>query len=201
LNHAGGEKILAGVLQGATWMEAARTMAEPIFRISKSAESEILESAELSLAELRQTFEAALIHIYPQRRAEGETAPKWDIVHRFDGTGRIGKSPHSSLFVRPLVTLPVFPGTNCEWDMERAFREAGARTQLVVFRNRSAADIAASITELAAAVAGSQIIALSGGFSAGDEPDGSGKFIANVFRSPAVAGAVQEFLEQQGLML
>jgi phosphoribosylformylglycinamidine (FGAM) synthase-like amidotransferase family enzyme len=112
-------------------------------------------------------------------------------------------SPSSILnHSRPLAVLPVFPGTNCEWDMERAFREAGARTRLVVFRNRSPADIADSIAELAAAIAGAQILALSGGFSAGDEPDGSGKFIANVLRAPAVAGAVQEFLEKrEGLVL
>jgi phosphoribosylformylglycinamidine (FGAM) synthase-like amidotransferase family enzyme len=102
----------------------------------------------------------------------------------------------------PLVALPVFPGTNCEWDMERAFREAGARTRLVIFRNRNREDIAASIRELAAAIGEAQILALSGGFSAGDEPEGSGKFIASVLRAPAAAGAVMELLEQRdGLIL
>jgi phosphoribosylformylglycinamidine synthase len=100
------------------------------------------------------------------------------------------------------VVLPVFPGTNCEWDTERAFKKAGARTRLVIFRNRTPEDIACSLRELAGAIAGAQIIALSGGFSAGDEPDGSGKFIANVFREGSVAEAVGNFLEkQQGLML
>jgi phosphoribosylformylglycinamidine synthase len=86
--------------------------------------------------------------------------------------------------------------------MERAFREAGARTRILVFRNRSPQDIAASTAELAASIRESRIIALSGGFSAGDEPDGSGKFIANVFRAPAVADAAGELLENRGgLML
>jgi phosphoribosylformylglycinamidine synthase len=86
--------------------------------------------------------------------------------------------------------------------MERAFKEAGARTRLVIFKNRNAGDIADSIKELSSAIADAQIVALSGGFSAGDEPDGSGKFIANVLRSPAVAGAVQELLKKRdGLML
>jgi len=72
----------------------------------------------------------------------------------------------------------------------------------VIFRNRGAGDIGASLEELAGAIRGAQIVALAGGFSAGDEPDGSGKFIANVFRSPAVAGAVTELLEERdGLML
>lgn len=102
----------------------------------------------------------------------------------------------------PLAVLPVFPGTNCEWDMERAFREAGGRTRLVIFRNRNREDITASIRELAAAIGKAQILALSGGFSAGDEPEGSGKFIASVLRAPAVADAVMGLIEQRdGLIL
>ncbi|MDR1144120.1 MAG: phosphoribosylformylglycinamidine synthase subunit PurQ [Spirochaetaceae bacterium] len=103
---------------------------------------------------------------------------------------------------RPLVALPVFPGTNCEWDMQRAFREAGARTRLVIFRNRNPGDIRESTKELAAAIGDAQILALPGGFSAGDEPDGSGKFIANAFRSPVIADAVQDLLDRRdGLAL
>jgi phosphoribosylformylglycinamidine synthase len=102
----------------------------------------------------------------------------------------------------PLVILPVFPGTNCEWDMERAFREAGARTRLVIFRNRSRDDIAESKRELAGAINEGQILALSGGFSAGDEPEGSGKFIANVLRSGAVSDAVNGLIQSRdGLIL
>ncbi|MDR2618288.1 MAG: phosphoribosylformylglycinamidine synthase [Treponema sp.] len=112
------------------------------------------------------------------------------------------KRTHSAAHGAPLAVLPVFPGTNCEWDMERAFRDAGARTRQIVFRNRSQEDIRESIAELKAAIAEARIIAFSGGFSAGDEPDGSGKFIANVIRSPAIAGAVTELLEKRdGLIL
>jgi phosphoribosylformylglycinamidine synthase len=86
--------------------------------------------------------------------------------------------------------------------MERAFSEAGARTKLVVFRNRNREDIAESKRELAEAINEGQILALSGGFSAGDEPDGSGKFIANVLRSPSIADAVNNLLENRdGLIL
>jgi phosphoribosylformylglycinamidine synthase len=86
--------------------------------------------------------------------------------------------------------------------MERAFREAGAQTRLVVFRNRNREDIAESTRELAAAIGEARILALSGGFSAGDEPEGSGKFIANVLRSPAIADAVTGLLEKrEGLIL
>jgi phosphoribosylformylglycinamidine synthase len=86
--------------------------------------------------------------------------------------------------------------------MERAFRDAGGRTRLVIFRNRNREDIAASIRELAEAVGEAQILALSGGFSAGDEPEGSGKFIANVLRAPALADAVLGLIEKRdGLVL
>ncbi|MDR1788248.1 MAG: phosphoribosylformylglycinamidine synthase subunit PurQ [Treponema sp.] len=102
----------------------------------------------------------------------------------------------------PLVLIPVFPGTNCEWDMERAFRRAGARTRVLVFRNRTQDDISESIAALAGAMGEAQILALSGGFSAGDEPDGSGKFIVNVLRSPRVADALGGLLEtRDGLVL
>jgi phosphoribosylformylglycinamidine synthase len=86
--------------------------------------------------------------------------------------------------------------------MERAFRRAGARTKLVIFRNRNREAILESTRELAALIAEAQIVALSGGFSAGDEPDGSGKFIANVFRSPSIVDAVTRLLDQRdGLIL
>ncbi|MDR1250665.1 MAG: phosphoribosylformylglycinamidine synthase subunit PurQ [Treponema sp.] len=116
-------------------------------------------------------------------------------------TRRIGMSgPKEG--AKPLVVLPVFPGTNCEWDMERAFRKAGGRIRPVVFRNRNREDILESTAELAAAIREAQILALSGGFSAGDEPDGSGKFIANVFRSPEIADALSSFLnDRDGLVL
>jgi phosphoribosylformylglycinamidine synthase len=86
--------------------------------------------------------------------------------------------------------------------MERAFRDAGAKTKQVVFRNRSREDIRASLAELETAINNAQILALSGGFSAGDEPDGSGKFIANVLRSPSINAALTKFLDQRdGLVL
>jgi phosphoribosylformylglycinamidine synthase len=86
--------------------------------------------------------------------------------------------------------------------MEKAFREAGACTRLVVFKNRNREDIVESKHELAMAISEGQILALSGGFSAGDEPDGSGKFIANVLRSPIIADAVNNLIENRdGLIL
>lgn len=102
---------------------------------------------------------------------------------------------------RPKVFIPVFPGTNCEYDTARAFEKAGGETSLFVFRNITPSDIEASISEMVSLIGGSQIIALPGGFSSGDEPAGSGKFIATVFRNPRIREAVNEFLQEDGLML
>ena len=101
----------------------------------------------------------------------------------------------------PLVILPVFPGTNCDYDTAAAFRRAGARTRFCVFRNLTEKDIFDSIDELCAALDECQILSLSGGFSSGDEPDGSGKFIANVLGNPRVAAAVEALLARKGLIL
>ncbi len=103
---------------------------------------------------------------------------------------------------RPRVCIPVFPGTNCEYDLSRAFEKAGALTQQIIFRNRSTQEIEESIHALASALQGAQIFAIPGGFSAGDEPDGSGKFIATTLRNPKVAEALEELLHtRDGLVL
>ncbi len=106
-----------------------------------------------------------------------------------------------SKIARPKVFMPVFPGTNCEYDMERAFSLAGADVETLVVKNRSARDIEESAKALAAAIKGANILALPGGFSAGDEPDGSGKFIATAFKNRAVSDAVSELLRKDGLVL
>jgi phosphoribosylformylglycinamidine synthase len=182
---------------GAQWREAARIIDEKVFRISARTANGT-GTAETPLADLRRAWEETLDAVYP-RCAAGAAGKTSAVV---PPEAAPAAHPRAVSAARPLVILPVFSGTNCEYDMERAFLEAGARTRQLVFRNRSAADIAASIKELAAAIGEAQIVALSGGFSAGDEPDGSGKFIANAFRAPAVAGAVRELLENRGgLML
>lgn len=103
---------------------------------------------------------------------------------------------------KPKVFIPVFPGTNCEYDSIRAFEEAGGEVSSLVFRNQSANDIKESVAAYVKEIKKSQIIMLPGGFSAGDEPDGSAKFIASVFRNPYLVEAVNDLLKQRdGLML
>jgi phosphoribosylformylglycinamidine synthase len=101
----------------------------------------------------------------------------------------------------PLVYLPVFPGTNCEYDSARAFEAAGAKANIEVFRNRHHRDVQESISQMAKQISKSQILMLSGGFSAGDEPDGSGKFIAAVLQNGLVRDAVEGLLSRGGLIL
>ena len=103
---------------------------------------------------------------------------------------------------KPKVFIPVFPGTNCEVDTARAFEKAGADPQLLIVRNLRPSDIEETIEEMVRLIEQSQMIMLPGGFSGGDEPDGSGKFIATTFRNPRVAEAVNNLLKtRQGLML
>jgi len=103
--------------------------------------------------------------------------------------------------IKPLVLLPVFPGTNCDFDTARAFEEAGAKTQIFVFRNLNETEINDSIKELAAWISKADILALCGGFSAGDEPDGSGKFIANVLNNNDIKTSILALLSRNRLIL
>ena len=100
-----------------------------------------------------------------------------------------------------IAYLPVFPGTNCDYDSAKAFKKAGAEVRTSVFRNLSDKDVFESIDEMAKNIRECQILMLSGGFSAGDEPDGSGKFIANVLNNKEIAAAIKDLLSRDGLIL
>ncbi|MFA7672334.1 MAG: phosphoribosylformylglycinamidine synthase [Clostridia bacterium] len=110
---------------------------------------------------------------------------------------------HSTVHTaRPRVFIPVFPGTNCEYDMARAFLDQGAQCNIQVLRNLTSDDIEQSAKEFVKAIEEANIIALPGGFSAGDEPDGSGKFIATVFRNEYIKDAVHDLLyNRDGLIV
>lgn len=109
---------------------------------------------------------------------------------------------HASAFAKPKVLIPVFPGTNCEYDTARVFERAGADPEIVVIKNLSTAALEESAAYFEKAVKQSQIIMIPGGFSGGDEPDGSGKFITAFFRNPRVKDAVHDLLDNRdGLML
>ena len=99
------------------------------------------------------------------------------------------------------VVIPVFPGTNCEYDVARAFENEGAECEIVVFQNQTEAQIHASIERLSREIKSCQIFAIPGGFSSGDEPDGSAKFIVNVLQNEVIKSAINDLLTKDGLIL
>ncbi len=149
----------------------------------------------MSLEELYKEFEAPLDEIFPRN---------FDVVNEpeFDTAGGSGSVKCRISVGKPRVIIPVFPGTNCEFDSARAWERAGAEAEIFIFRNKTPRLLQESLRELAAKIVASQIIMIPGGFSAGDEPDGSGKFIATVFRNAGVRDAVETLLEKNdGLIL
>ncbi len=125
--------------------------------------------------------------------------PGWEAGKKTSQTRTFSSIPSIG---KPKALVPVFPGTNCEYDTTKALQQAGASPRISVIRNLSPKDVADSIEEMAQAIRESQIIVLPGGFSGGDEPDGSGKFITAFFRNPRIAEEVQALLEQRdGLIL
>ena len=119
-----------------------------------------------------------------------------------DYTGGVRYQNIATKLAKPRVFIPVFPGTNCELDTARKFILAGAEVETVVVKNRSAADIEESVERIVKAIKKANIVAFPGGFSGGDEPDGSGKFIATTFRNPYIAEQLEELLHNRdGLAL
>ena len=150
----------------------------------------------LSLDEAYAVYEAVLDDVYPTK----EKAPTTDMIVK-DCEDR-GTLHAAKVYDEVKVVIPVFPGTNCEYDSKRSFEKAGATVQLVLIRNKTEQMLKDSIDELEAAIRGCQIVMLPGGFSAGDEPEGSGKFIATVLRNPKLKDAITDLLENRdGLMI
>ena len=155
-----------------------------------------IKNVKLNLDELIKLWEEPLEKVFPTKAKKIEKECE-NIVSDKKCT-----IVASSKFAKPRVFIPVFPGTNCEYDTAKAFEDAGAVANIEIFRNLKANDIQDSINEFAKAIEEAQIIMIPGGFSAGDEPDGSGKFIASVFRNPRLKELIHKHLyERDGLML
>ena len=155
-----------------------------------------LNGKALDLDDLIETWNGKLEKIFANK---AETvAVEYDVPldnHKYTGSPVIRVA-------KPKVFIPVFPGTNCEIDTKRAFEKAGAETEILVVQNLCAKDIEYTIDRMEKAIRSSQIIMIPGGFSGGDEPEGSGKFIATTFRNPKIAQAVTDLLDtRDGLVL
>ena len=146
---------------------------------------------------LQRSFEQTLEPIYPTLFEQEEQ--KDITVPTITQQQNTIKAP--SMITQPLVYIPVFPGTNCEYDTAKAFEKAGAKTEIVPFKTLSAQAIETSLTEMVEMLEKAQIFMLSGGFSAADEPDGSGKFIVNILLNAKVRAAIEKFIAKGGLIL
>ena len=156
----------------------------------------VYDDMELPIEEAIQAWTGTLERVFPTRATEDKDIVKTDVYETKDIY--ICKNK----VAKPTVFIPVFPGTNCEYDSARAFERAGANTIIKVFKNLSAEDIRDSVDEFAKAISQSQIIMFPGGFSAGDEPEGSAKFFATAFRNAKMTEAVNDLLiKRDGLAL
>ncbi|MBN2619088.1 MAG: phosphoribosylformylglycinamidine synthase [Spirochaetales bacterium] len=173
-------------LEGLDFIELGKTLPQ---------QEIIISGTTINLTEALENWEKTLEDVYPIR--EKDDQPQYKIEYK---ATQIVK-PKVSI-AKPRVIIPVFPGTNCEYDSAKAFTNAGAIADTFVIKNLTEGHIKSSINEMVKRIDNSQIIMIPGGFSAGDEPEGSAKFIAAFFRNPEIKDAVSRLLNQRdGLML
>ncbi|MBO4337497.1 MAG: phosphoribosylformylglycinamidine synthase, partial [Lachnospiraceae bacterium] len=154
----------------------------------------------ISYDKLEKAWKSKLEPVFPVKAYKGSDK----LEDRIYDIGVAGKEIYvcKNKVARPTVFIPVFPGTNCEYDTAKAFEKAGADTIVRVFRNADAEDIRQSVEEFEKAIRSAQIIMFPGGFSAGDEPDGSAKFFATAFRNEKMKEAVTDLIDRRdGLAL
>ena len=191
------DEDIFGYRYGAFLLETDGSVTDGVLLGTTAAEPAIVRgTTHISLSRLLSVYESRLESVYSCNivQDQGTLTP---FTYR-----RAAPFPKPAVScAKPLVAIPVFPGTNCEYDSAKAFADAGAEAQIFVINNLTAAGIARSVEEFASLVRRSQIVFIPGGFSGGDEPDGSGKFITAFFRSAAVREAVGELLDvRDGLM-
>ena len=185
LKNFGGILIEAASELPAYWLVGYTTDDE---KITVAGES-------VTLDELTSAFEGKLESVFPTKAAASD-----EHLTKVSFTERNAAAP-AVKSAKPLAVIPVFPGTNCEYDTARAVENAGGAAEIVVVRNFSADALRESAEQLESAIRRAQMVILPGGFSGGDEPDGSGKFIASFLRGPGIKDSIHELLNRYGLML
>ena len=171
-------------------------VARKIGRVTEGGIFEV-QGEKIEMDEMMQSWTSRLENIFPTRSnaSEGEVPAIKETKVK-----EVYVCKHKT--AKPKVFIPTFPGTNCELDSARAFLRAGAEVETLVFRNQNANQIHESVDAFAHAIENSQIIMIPGGFSAGDEPEGSAKFITSVFRNSQISDQVMKLLkERDGLIL
>ena len=155
--------------------------------------------ASLDISDALEAYEGKLERIFPTKAAEANMPIE---IKEFTTDKTFKAAPGILKGAKPKVVIPVFPGTNCEIDTARAFERAGAQADVFVIRNRNQNDINESFSELSKKIREANIVMIPGGFSAGDEPEGSGKFITASFRNSGIADSISDLLNNRdGLML
>jgi phosphoribosylformylglycinamidine synthase len=175
------------LLNGIDYQVLGHTLKESVIRF---------KDTEIDIDEALSVWETPLEAIFPTGTKANDPGP-----YSVSYNNRNPRRPTVKI-ARPRVLIPAFPGTNCEYETQSAFERAGAIVDTLVFKNLTPSDLDESLATLKKKIQNSQIIAIPGGFSAGDEPDGSGKFIAAVSRNPHIKDAIMSLLnERDGLML
>lgn len=165
-----------------------------------SEEAFLFQGERVSIDEALKAWSGTLEDVFPTSSIHHAKGTVKEVCYDINKTACQMARPVR--IARPRVFIPVFPGTNCEYDSAKAFERAGAEAKVMVFRNRNANQIRESVDAFAKAIHNSQIIMIPGGFSAGDEPEGSAKFITSVFRNEKISHEVMELLQKRnGLML
>ena len=181
----------------------ANTSLVDVELVGETTENYVITSSngeEIDLSDLQKVWESELSSIFPYKKP-GEIVETINNKTNVSTTNRMHAGNLKPLS-HPRVIIPVFPGNNCEYDTQAAFEKAGADAHTLIINNLSAKDIAQSAEQLVEEIKKSQIVMIPGGFSGGDEPDGSAKFITAFFRNPAVTDAVRDLLNNRdGLML
>lgn len=157
-----------------------------------------INNEKIDLQEIQKAWFDTLEPIFPTKYYDEFKPIELDIREY-----KVSEKRKSNVSIaKPRVFIPVFPGTNCEYDLKRAFEKAGGEVETFVFKNLDSNGIKQSIEQMVKIIDKSQIVMIPGGFSAGDEPDGSGKFIASIFRNPRIKDSVMNLLNNRdGLML
>lgn len=183
------------VLELASGACLAKEIEQYVLGVTTEEKAVCLAGHTFDMEALKRAWEEKLEKVFPTKADCPKMAYEIPLYNQ-----RSQKAPAIKA-ARPRVFIPAFPGTNCEVDTARAFEKAGAQPELLVVKNLSPADIEETILQMEKMIRQAQIIMLPGGFSGGDEPAGSGKFIATTLRNPRVANAVMELLQRDGLML
>lgn len=188
---------LFNLLPGSILLESNEEISDPAFEkigLTISDPELWVNGEKILILDLEEANRSKFIEVYPDRSGITGKAPD------ADGPKFSGKWPGMPTD-HPKVFLPLFPGTNCDYDMIKAFTREGAETSTCVFRNLTAKDIEDSVEDIVKGIDNCHILAISGGFSQGDEPDGSGKFIASVLMNEKIKAAVERLLSRKGLII